>query len=203
MEKIRFLFVDEAHTIYTAGTDLYGLKAFRPAWQGLSELVTKLGDSVNVAALSRTLPKHIKKSVLDCLHLDPDDMFSIKHSCNRPNISHAIHEIVGQTSDWRNLNFLISESTGSTEPGRKRLKVLVFHDRLEDAIAAKIFQDMNLQKERRGKGIIRYYHAQMSKEYMKEVYEDFRDPNGVCEILHATECASTVRICLPVRPSKV
>ncbi|KAF8985155.1 hypothetical protein BDQ17DRAFT_1210681, partial [Cyathus striatus] len=31
-KRIRFLFVDECHSIYTLGTDLYGGKAFRPAW---------------------------------------------------------------------------------------------------------------------------------------------------------------------------
>ncbi|RXW21997.1 hypothetical protein EST38_g3859 [Candolleomyces aberdarensis] len=191
IKQIRFLLIDEAHCLYTMGTSLYGLPAFRPAWNYLAELRTRLGSNVTVAALSGTLPKHIKHVVKQRLQLDDDNLCNIKLSCNRPNISYAIHEIVGELSDYRNLDFLLSNETGSRAEGRRRRKGIVFHDSVEGAIAAKNFQDLQLPIERRGKGIIRHYNSYMSEEYLQVVYDDFRDPNGVCEILHATEAAST------------
>ena len=62
--------IDEAHSIYTFGTSLYGLTAFWPARNFLAELRTKLGTQVAVAALSGTLLKHIKKVVKEWLQLD-------------------------------------------------------------------------------------------------------------------------------------
>jgi hypothetical protein len=49
--------VNEAHFIYTAGCELYGLPAFRPAWGKLGELRVKLGKNVVFQALSGTHPE--------------------------------------------------------------------------------------------------------------------------------------------------
>jgi len=51
-QRIRYLHVDEAHFIATAGQALYGVPAFRPAWGRLGELRIKLGRQVVVQALS-------------------------------------------------------------------------------------------------------------------------------------------------------
>jgi superfamily II DNA helicase RecQ len=193
MKLIKYFLVDEVHSVYTLGMDLYGDTAFRPAWRYLAELRTKLGSKVAVAALSGTLPKHIKKVVKEKLQFDDNQLCSLKLSCNRPNIAYALHEIVKDLSDYRNLDFLLSNETGVLLEGRQRRKGIVFHDSVDGAIAAKVFQDSRLPPERRGRGVIRHYNAQMSAEYLQKVYDDFRDPNGRCEILHATEAASTVR----------
>lgn len=124
---------------------------------------------------------------------DDNRVCFIKLSGNRPTITPATHPIVGTLSDWRNLDYLIMDDTGSTAPGRIKRKGIVFHDRVEDAVAAKNFQDSHLPAERRGKGVIRHYNSLMLDDYLTQVYDDFRDPHGVCEILHATEAASTVR----------
>jgi superfamily II DNA helicase RecQ len=192
IKKIIFLMVDEAHCIYTMGTSLYGLPAFRPAWNYLAELRTKLGSKVAVAALSGTLPKHIKNIVKQRLQLDNDNLCNIKLSCNWPNISYAIHEIVGELSDYRNLNFLLPNNFDSAMDVQTRKKGIVFHDSVEGAIAAKYYHERCLPAEQRGKGIIRHYCSIMSEEYLQTVYDDFRNPDGVCQILHATEAASTV-----------
>jgi superfamily II DNA helicase RecQ len=175
------------------GTTLYGQSAFRPAWNYLAELRPNLGNKVAVAALSGTLPKHIKKVVKERLQLDNDTLCNIKLSCNRPNITYAIHEVVGNLSDYQNLDFILSEETGLRVEGRIRKKGIVFHDSVEGAIAAKHFQESKLPVERRGTGVIRHFNSVMSEEYLQKVYNDCWNPDGVCEILHATEAASTVR----------
>ncbi|KAJ7455168.1 hypothetical protein FB451DRAFT_1048993, partial [Mycena latifolia] len=35
-------------------------------------------------------------------------------------------------------------------------------------------------------GIVRHYHADMSRQYLEDAYQSFADPEGVCLILHAT-----------------
>lgn len=49
--KIKFLHVDEAHFIYTAGMEHYGLVAFRPPWARLGEVRIKLRKDLTVQAL--------------------------------------------------------------------------------------------------------------------------------------------------------
>ena len=58
----RIVHINEAHFIYTAGAELYGLPAFRPAWGQLGEVRIKLGKVVAFQALSGTQPAHIKKN---------------------------------------------------------------------------------------------------------------------------------------------
>ena len=64
---IKRLHVDEAHFIYSAGLDHYGLPVFRSAWGRLGEFRIKLGREITVQALSGTQPEHIKKAC--CIHL--------------------------------------------------------------------------------------------------------------------------------------
>ncbi|KAF6759189.1 II DNA helicase [Ephemerocybe angulata] len=182
--KIKFLMVDEAHNVHTLGLSHYSLPAFRPAWASLSELVVKLGSRVSVAALSGTLPKHIKLTVRERLQLDEDsdDVWDIKLSCNRPNIAPAIHMIVGKITDYNNTKFMLSAETGSNQPGRVRKKGLVFHDSVEQAVACKKWQEQQLPPALRGKGIIRHYNSNMSDEYLKAVYADFASPDGGLDI---------------------
>lgn len=139
------------------------------------------------------MPPHIKTIVKHHLLLnDPDRLYTVEISGNRPNVIPITLAIAGETSNWHNLDFILSDDTGSTRPGRTRRKCIVFHDRVEDAVAAKNFQDASLPPELRRKGVIRHYNSLMSDEYLNSTYDDFRDPDGRCEILHATEAASTV-----------
>ncbi|KAF8995196.1 P-loop containing nucleoside triphosphate hydrolase protein [Cyathus striatus] len=189
-KRIRFLFVDEVHFVYTAGIDLYGSKAFRPAWGYLSELRTKLGSNVAVAGLSGTLPQHIKGVVMQHLQFDDNRLYSIKLSCNCSNIAYATHEIIDQPSNYHNLDFILPNALPLGTTGRRQ-KGIVFHDSIESAIGAKNFQEWQLVPDLQGKGLIKTFFSLMSDEYLKETYDDFKDPNGRCLILHATEAAST------------
>jgi superfamily II DNA helicase RecQ len=188
-KRIARVHVDEAHFIYTAGVELYGLPAFRPAWGQLGEFRIKLGKGVVFQALSGTQPAHIKKTIIDHLLFDEKTLCSIKLSSNRPNMVYATHAIVGNLSDFRNLDFLVPDPF----PGDFRLpKTLVFHDNLNECTAAAVYINDRLPKSLRSKGLVQHYHGGMSKKYLTLVYDDFQKPDGACRILHATEGASTV-----------
>jgi len=170
---------------------LYGLPAFRVAWGRLAEFRIKLPKKVVFQALSGTQPEHIKKKIKEDLLFKGEKLCSIKLSSNRPNMAYATHPIVGTLSDFRNLDFLVPD----LYPVDFRLpKTLVFHDNLEQCTAAAVYLNDRLPQPLRNKGLIKHYHGIMSKEYLTLVYDDFRQPDGACRILHATEGASTVTL---------
>jgi superfamily II DNA helicase RecQ len=107
MKLIQRVHIDEAHFIYTAGLMHYGLPAFQPAWGQLGEFHIKIGSQVPVQALSGTQPEHIKKEIIKSLLFEEADLCSIKLTSNCPNIVYVTHPIVGDLSDFRNLDFLI------------------------------------------------------------------------------------------------
>ena len=190
-KRIARVHVDEAHFIYTAGVDLYGLTAFRVAWGRLAEFRIKLGKNVVFQALSGTQPEQIKKRIKENLLFNDETLSSIKLSSNRPNMAYATHPIVGMLSDFRNLDFLVPDPY----PVEFRLpKTLVFHDNLDQCTAAAVYLNDRLPQPLRSKGLIKHYHGIMSKEFLTLVYDDFKQPDGACRILHATEGASTVVI---------
>ncbi|KAF7337279.1 P-loop containing nucleoside triphosphate hydrolase protein [Mycena sanguinolenta] len=176
---------DEIHFHHTAGLPHYGLPAFRPAWGSLNELTLRLPKGTPIQALSGTLPPHIKAAVIDHLNFDPATFLSLKLSSNRPNIIYCTHRIVGSLSDFRNLDFLVSI------PFTRLLKVVIYHDDTQQCSDAANYTDNRLPLHLRKTGIVRHYHSGMSKEYLKQVFDDFSNPNGVCKILHATEGVST------------
>lgn len=190
-KRIARVHVDEAHFIYTAGLGLYGLDAFRPAWGKLGEFRIKLVKGVAFQALSGTQPEHIKKVIIKHLLFDEEKLCSIKLSSNRPNTVYATHPIVGNLSDFRNLDFLVPDPY----PSDLRLpKALVFHDNTDECTAAAAHLNNRLPKELRNKGMVKDYHGGMSKRYLTQVYEEFTKPDSSCRILHATQGASMVAL---------
>ena len=189
---IRRVHVDEAHFIYTAGLKHYGLNAFRSAWGQLGEFRIKIGKQVPVQALSGTQPPHIKAAIIKSLLFEESHLLSLKLTSNRPNIVYATHPIVGELSDFRNLDFLVPQPypVGWSLP-----KTLVFHDSVDQAAEAALYHTRRLPEALQKSRLVMHYHGGMSKEYLTRVYEDFSDLTGSCRILHATEGASTVRIC--------
>ena len=188
---IRRVHVDEAHFIYTAGLKHYGIPAFRPAWGKLGEFRIKIGSEVPLQALSGTQPPHIKAAIVKNLLFEESELHAIKLTSNRPNIVYATHPIVGELSDFRNLDFLVPRPY---PPGWILPKAVVFHDNLKQAAEAALYHTQRLPEDMQKKGLIMHYHGSMSKEYLTQVYEDFSNPNGHCRVLHATEGASTVRV---------
>ncbi|KAF8274042.1 P-loop containing nucleoside triphosphate hydrolase protein [Lactarius quietus] len=185
---IKRMHVDEAHFIYSAGLKHYDIPVFRPAWGRLGEFRIKTGRHVPVQALSGTQPPHIKAAIVKKLLFEESQLRAIKLTSNRPNITYASHPIVGNLSDFRNLDFLVPRPfpAGWTLP-----KTVVFHDNLKQAADAALYHTRRLPDDMQRKGLVMHYHGAMSKGYLTQVYEDFSDPNGHCRILHATEGAST------------
>lgn len=183
--------VDEAHFIYTAGLKHYGIPAFRPAWGRLGEFRIKIGRHVPIQALSGTQPPHIKAAIIENLQYETSQLCSVKLTSNRPNITYATHPVVGDLSDFRNLDFLVPRPYPA---GWILPKTVVFHDNLKQAAEAALYHTRRLPENMQRKGLVMHYHGSMSKEYLTQVYEDFSSPNGHCRVLHATEGASTVHI---------
>ncbi|KAJ7314178.1 P-loop containing nucleoside triphosphate hydrolase protein [Mycena albidolilacea] len=166
--KIARVHIDEIHFLYIAGLPHYGLPAFRPAWGGLNELRLRLPKGTPVQAHSGTLPPHIKSAVIEHLNFNPSTFLSLKLSTNRPNIVYVTHRIVGSLSDFRNLDFLISN------PFTHIIKTVVYHDDTQQCADAVAFNERRLPPELRNTGLIRHYHGACT-----------------CKILHTTEGAST------------
>ena len=99
-KRISRVNVDEAHFIYTAGTALYGLAAFRHAWGRLDELRVLLPALIIWAVYSATFPPHILKAVENKV-MCPNYVY-IHTSSNRPNITYATHEVIDTIEDPRN-----------------------------------------------------------------------------------------------------
>jgi superfamily II DNA helicase RecQ len=191
LKRIQRLHVDEAHFVYTAGLGHHGLPAFRPAWGRLGEFRIKIGKQVPMQALSGTQPPHVKEAIIKSLLFDDSKLCSVELTSNRPNIVYATHPIVGELSDFRNLDFVVPVPY----PTCWQLpKTLVFHDSDEQAGEAALYHTRRLPQDLQKKGLVMHYHASMSKEYLTKVYEDFGKADGHCRILHVTEDASTVRV---------
>ena len=108
---------------------------------------------------------------------------------NRPNITYVTIPLVGSLWNFRNFNLLLPQEF---HPPMVIPKTLVFHDCKQDATNAAEYVDARLPPNLQNLGIIKYYHSDMSPEYLQQTFEDFSSPNGTCRILHATAGASTV-----------
>ncbi|KAH9160732.1 II DNA helicase [Lactarius sanguifluus] len=177
LKRVQRIHVDEAHFIYTAGLKHYGLSAFRPAWGRLGEFRIKIGKQVPMQALSGTQPPHIKAAIIKSLLFDESRLCSIELTSNRPNTVYATHPIIGELSDFRNLDFVIP----APYPISWKLpKTLVFHDNVTQAGEAAMYHTKRLPEDLQKKGLVMHYHGGMSKEYLTKVYEDFSKPDGHC-----------------------
>ncbi|KAF8256917.1 P-loop containing nucleoside triphosphate hydrolase protein [Lactarius quietus] len=174
---IQRVHVDEAHFIYTAGLKHYGLEPFRSAWGRLGEFRIKIGKQVPMQALSGTQPPHIKAAITKSLLFEESQLCSINLTSNRPNIVYATHPIVGELSDFRNLDFVVPRPYPA---GWSLPKTVVFHDSVEQTSEAALYNTRRLPEDLQKKGLVMHYHGLMSKEYLTRVYEDFSNPHGQC-----------------------
>ncbi|KAJ3546404.1 hypothetical protein NMY22_g2073 [Coprinellus aureogranulatus] len=189
--RIKRVHIDEAHFIHIAGIKRYGLDAFRPAWGSLGPFRLKLPKHVRFQSLSGTQPPHIKKTIREHLLFSDRKLHCVKISSNRKNICYATHQLVGPLSDFRNLDFILPDPSSPWPTGFVLKKGIIFHDSTEEATDAAEYLDARLPQTMQNTGIVRHFHAGMSKPYLESVFNDFCDPNGKCRILHATEMAST------------
>lgn len=111
---------------------------------------------------------------------------------NRPNITYAIHPVVGSLSDFRNLQFLIPESGGYSFDPKRIPKTIVFHDNIQEATNAAKYMNSLCPEPMRNLQIAKHYHSVMSSAYLERTFQDFASSDGTTRILHATSGASTV-----------
>lgn len=189
---VKRVHIDEAHTIYTAGIALYGQPPFRSAWGKLGELRLTLPKSTPVQALSGTFPPHIVKCVKDQLLFQSESDTTIHLTSNRPNITYAIHPVVGSLSDFRNLQFLVPESGGYSYDPKRIPKTIIFHDNIQEAANAAKYINSLFPEPMRNQQIAKHYHSVMSSAYLERTFQDFASSTGTTRILHATSGASTV-----------
>lgn len=185
-KRIKRINVDEAHCFYTAGFALYGVPAFRPAWERLAELKIILRQSLPWHLFSATFPPHILTHIKARL-LKPKFDY-IHQTSNRPNIMYATHQVPGKLDNPRNYEcFISSPFDPSSQP-----HILIFVD--NKSLTAKItnYLDSCLPTEYRGIGVVKHYHSSMSKLYLEETHADFISPTGTCKILVTTSGQSVV-----------
>jgi superfamily II DNA helicase RecQ len=191
VKRIKRVHIDEAHNIYTAGLAHHGEEAFRPSYGKLGQFRVLLNKDTTFQALSATLPPHILTAV-KCELLIRSNHLSLTLSTNRPNITYAVTPLIGGLRNFRNFDCLIPSNymTPMIIP-----KTLIFHDNKQEAVDAAAYNDSRLPKALQNRGVVKYYHSDMSAEYLQQTYEDFASDSGSCRILHATAGASTVRTC--------
>ncbi|KAF8871179.1 P-loop containing nucleoside triphosphate hydrolase protein [Infundibulicybe gibba] len=112
---LKRIYVDEVHGIHVDGTDLYGNKAFRPAWGHLGELKALLPRSIPWHCMSATLPPHILKTVET--QVLRQNYVSLRVSSNRPNTTYATHQMIKSLDELRNYDcFLMCPYSPEHQP---------------------------------------------------------------------------------------
>ncbi|KAJ7467914.1 hypothetical protein FB451DRAFT_1177579 [Mycena latifolia] len=71
-------------------------------------------------------------------------------------------------------------------PPMRLPKLVIFHGNKAETAIARQHIDSRLPQELQNLGIVRHYHADMSREYLEDVYSSFADPDGTTLILNAT-----------------
>lgn len=187
-KRISRVNVDEAHFIYTAGTALYGLAAFRHAWGRLDELRVLLPASVIWAVYSATFPPHILKAVENQV-MRPNYVY-IHTSSNRPNITYATHEVIDTIEDPRNYECFLMNPKDFNMNEQPHVLIFVDDTKLTEKISSHL--ETCLPVQYRGKNIVRHYHSKMSTAYLQQAHDSFTAPDGFCRILVTTSGESVV-----------
>jgi hypothetical protein len=189
IKRIKCVHIDKAHNIYTAELPHHGKEAFQPSFGKLGELHVLLTKDTIYQALSVMLLPHILSVITQELSV-PSNHLSLTLSTNLPNIVYAITPLISGTHNFHNFNCLIPSNytTPTIIP-----KTLIFHNNKQEAVDAAAYNNSCLPKALQNWGVVKYYHSDMSAEYLQQTYEDFASDNGSCQILHATAGTSTVR----------
>jgi hypothetical protein len=188
---VKRVHVDEVHTIYTAGTSLYGQAPFHSAWGKLGEFRLVLPKSMPEQALSGTFPPQIINCIREQLLFQSENDIAIHLTLNRPNITYAVHPVVGLLRDFRNLQFLVPEHGGNLFDPNFILKTIVFHDNLQEAANAAKYLNSLFPEAMQNQQLAKHHHSVMSSGYLEQMFQDFAAPDGLMRILHATSGAST------------
>ena len=178
--------VDEAHSIYTAGQDLHGLKAFRPAWGQLADLRALLNGSIHWNFFSATFPPHILKIIESKVLRNDYELIQI--TSNRPNTMYATHEVINSIEEPRNYECFLSKPFVL----EKQPHVLIFCDDKDLTLKLAFHLNTCLPPDLRDQDIVMHYHSSMSEKYLKKAHEAFISETGKCRILVTTSGQSVV-----------
>jgi hypothetical protein len=77
-------------------------------------------------------------------------------------------------------------------PPMRLPNIVIFHGNKAETAVARQHVNSRLPKAFQDLGIVRHYHADMSREYLENAYSSFADPDGMALILHATAGAGEV-----------
>ncbi|KAJ7494091.1 P-loop containing nucleoside triphosphate hydrolase protein [Mycena latifolia] len=182
VSRVARVSVDECHNIRQVGSTINGRKAFRPAYGALPQLRLKLSKSTAWTFLSATVPDYIYNHIHQTLAIGPSPTI-IRVSINRPNLIYATHTLVGGRNNMHNLDLIIPPDF---HPPMRLPKLVIFHGNKAETAIARQHIDSRLPQELQNLGIVRHYHADMSREYLEDVYSSFADPDGTTLILNAT-----------------
>ncbi|KAF6749455.1 P-loop containing nucleoside triphosphate hydrolase protein [Ephemerocybe angulata] len=174
--------VDEVHSVYTSGTPLYGLPAFRPAWARLPEVKALIPKSVNWSFYTATLPPHIRKVLIQTL-IPSKDFVDIFITTNRKNLVYATHCMVKSMDELRNYRcFIRNPFVLDAQP-----HILIFVDNVNLTTRISSYLRSLLPSGLSGREkIVMHYNSQMSEEYLQSAHQEFTDPKGKCRILVTT-----------------
>lgn len=191
VKRISHVSVDESHVVASAGMPgTNGEPPYRPAYGRLDAIRLLLSKSTSFSALSATITPYVERLLQKKLALRPDTV-TLRAGLNRPNISYASLDIVDTVSNFRNLDFLVSNSY---HPPMLVQKTMVFFDTQNMSRDASRYINSKFPKIYQDLGISRHYHSGMSAEYLEETYNSFVSDTGNCLIFCATKGASTVCI---------
>ncbi|KAF8825281.1 hypothetical protein HHX47_DHR4000326 [Lentinula edodes] len=184
-KRVRYLIIDESHSIPTQGIAQYGLPAFRPAYGRLDELRVLLGPHIVSVALTATAPPHMCKVI--CAKALRPNHTSIITSSNRANTIYATHTVIGSIDNLENYKCFIQQPFDlSLQP-----RILIFREHMAATVDLAQYLTSCLPPEYHHLGIIKHYHSGMSPTYLKETHYEFARAGGSCRILVATSAEST------------
>lgn len=192
VSRIARVSVDECHNIQNVGSSVNGRKPFRHANGALPQLRIRLGKTTAWTFLSATVPDYIYSHIHQSLAIGPSPTI-IRVSINRPNLIYATHSLVGGRRNMHNLNLIVPKDF---HPPMRLPKLVIFHGNKAETAVARQHIDSLLPAALQNLGIVRHYHADMSREYLEDVYSSFADPDGTTLILNATAGAGEVDLFL-------
>ncbi len=186
--RIRKVFIDEAHFCVTAGLSRGNDGPFRPAYACLDGFRVRLSAGVPFALFSATLPIRIKEKLYDLLLLKANTTV-IELPTNRPNFTYAVLPMDGSTSNFKNLDFLVPPVPLERLPFKKFV-VWIENSKATDKIARYLTD--RLPVEARSSNAIVHIHSGMSSEYKKKVLAELCEIGGNKRGVIATGTMSNV-----------
>ncbi|KAJ7486592.1 P-loop containing nucleoside triphosphate hydrolase protein [Mycena latifolia] len=172
------VFIDEAHCVSHWGA------SFRKQYGSIGIIRAFLPRAVPIIAVSATLTHRVHMDILSKLQINPNDYIYVNISNDRPAVSQVVRSMEHPMNSYRDLDFLIPETTARPEDIPK---TFLYSDDTKDGAAIIDYLNARVPADFRARGLARPYNASMSKEYRDTVMELFKA--GVIRILVSTDAA--------------